>query len=277
MGSFETNKTSTAPHDPQESLRQRAALRQRVSDWFDMPLGRSLQALEANQLRNILPTLYGTVAVQLGQVGKLDLMDACVAPTRILLDVVSSECNCFVRGQSEALPFDTRSVDVAILPHTLDFAVDLHQILREVQRVLSPEGHVVILGFNPLSLWGLWHLARKRRSRVPWCANFVSQSRIKDWLGLLDLELTHVSTLYHRPPLQNADVRDRLYFLDKLGGRWWPGTAAVYMLVAKKRVVGMTALQPDWERKKKLISGLTQPAARVIYPRIPQWRLHRDG
>lgn len=251
-------------------------LRIALNQWFDQPLGRTLQAVEASHLRLVLPSLYGTVALQLGRIGKLDLMDACVAPTRIVLDTVPGESGCRVAGEADALPFDQKSLDVVILPHTLDFARDPHQVLREVHRVLRPEGHVILTGFNPFSLWGLWRLAGRRSKRPPWCANFFALSRIKDWLALLEFEPTQGRMLYYRPPLQNENLMDRLHFLDKVGDRWWPLAAAVYLMVAKKRVFGMTPLRPVWEKNKAKGRTAATPAARVIYPRIPQWRLRRD-
>ncbi|MBI3778859.1 MAG: methyltransferase domain-containing protein [Gammaproteobacteria bacterium] len=238
-----------------------------LREWFDSPLGRSLQALEAHHLRAVLPNLYGTVAAQLGQIGELDLMDACIAPTRILLDHHALPDRCVVRGLPEALPLDTRSADVLILPHTLDFSRDPHQVLREVSRVLRPEGHVVILGFNPMSLWGLRRLVARRPRAAPWCGKFFRLSRIKDWLALLDFETTHGTMLYYRPPLRNEGFMHRLHFLDKMGDRWWPMMAGVYLVVAKKRVVGVTPLPLSWKTRRAVAAGATQPAARgMILP-----------
>ena len=39
---------------------------------------------------------------------------------------------------------------------------ELVEALREVERVLVPEGRVVIFGLNPMSLWGL----RQRRAHL---------------------------------------------------------------------------------------------------------------
>ena len=58
-------------------------------------------------------------------------------------------------AEPEALPFPNASLDLVVLPHTLELSVDPHMALREVERVLVPEGRVVIAGLNPLSLWGL--------------------------------------------------------------------------------------------------------------------------
>ncbi|MHB8535493.1 MAG: class I SAM-dependent methyltransferase [Sulfuricaulis sp.] len=236
--------------------------RWQLCEWFDSPLGRSLQALEAHHLRTVLPNLYGTVAAQLGHIGEINLMDSCIAPTRILLDDHDRSGGCRVRSIPEALPLDSKSTDVVLLPHTLDFCQDPHQVLREVSRVLRPEGHVVILGFNPMSLWGFRRLIARRPRAAPWCGKFFHLSRIKDWLELLEFESTHGTMLYYRPPLRNEGFMHRLHFLDRMGDRWWPMMAGVYLLVAKKRVIGVTPLPLSWKTRRADGRAAAQPAAR---------------
>ncbi len=233
--------------------------------WFAASPGRSLLAVEARALRAVWPTLFSRVALQLGCAGPVDLLADCNAQVCAVLDLpgVPGIPGARVHGVPEALPFDSRSVDLMLLPHTLDFADDPHQVLREVSRVLTPEGHVLILGFNPFSLWGLWRLLRRRR-HAPWCGRFLQLSRIKDWLKLLDFELTRGSILYYRPPLAGETAMDRLRFLDKAGDRWWPLAGAVYLLVAKKRVAGMTPLRPEWRAAKAFGRVVARPALRVI-------------
>lgn len=240
-------------------------LRQSLRAWFDTPLGRSLLAIETNQLRAILPRLYGLVTLQLGSLSKMDMMEGCHAPTRVVLDPLhNGETTTVVQGVPESIPFEARSVDVALLPHTLDFAADPHQVLREVDRILVPEGHVVIVGFNPLSLWGLRRTLPIRRGRVPWCGNFLRLARLKDWLRLLEYELIGGHMMYYRPPLQNERLMDRLYFLDSVGDRWWPMMAAAYIAVAKKRVFGVTPLRARWRRQSVIRPGLSEPVVRTI-------------
>jgi SAM-dependent methyltransferase len=244
------------------------AFRSQLRQWFDSPLGQSLQALEAHHLRAVLPNLYGTVAAQLGCIGTLDLMDACIAPTRILLDAPGAGGGCTINARAEALPFDAKSIDVLLLPHTLDFCRDPHQVLREASRVLRPEGHVVILGFNPMSLWGLRRLFARRPRLAPWNGNFFRLARVKDWLDLLEFETTHGMMLYYRPPLRNEGVMHRLHFLDRMGDRWWPMMAAVYLIVAKKRVIGVTPLPLAWKNKRLAARAVSTPAARGMVVRF---------
>lgn len=221
-----------------------------IYEWFEQPLGRSIQANEVDRLRPVLANLYAVRAVQVGSIGSFDLMGSCDAPSRYIVDTLTGRGNdtCSqVQALPEALPFDSKSVDLMVLPHTLDFSDKPHQVLREVERVLIPEGHVVILGFNPVSLWGLRRLfSRRARRTVPWNANFIGLRRMKDWLALMHFEITGGNMLYYRPPVTNSSLLDRLFVLDKIGDRWWPMMAGVYLLVARKRVAGLTPIRPQW-------------------------------
>jgi SAM-dependent methyltransferase len=234
-----------------------------VRRWFATPLGQSVQAMEVHRLRDILPRLYGPVALQLGRVGSLDMLDGSLAATRVVVDASPSSgpAEPQIVSLPEGLPFADDSVDVVLLPHTLDFASEPHQILREVSRITVGEGHVVVVGFNPFSVWGLCRMFHRRR-RIPWRARFFSAARVKDWLQLLGFEVTGAATLFHRPPIGHDAARDRLFWLERLGDRWWPPLAAVYVLVGRKHELGITALRPRWKEKKVLAGRLTEPLAR---------------
>jgi len=243
------------------------ARRHELCDWFGRFPGQSLLAVEAHALRAVWPSLFGRTAAQLGSLGMVDLLEACNAPVRALVDLpdVPGPAVARINALPEFLPFDQRSVDLMLLPHTLEFAADPHQVLREVSRVLAPEGHVVILGFNPFSLWGLRRLLTRRHRSTPWNGNFLNLARIKDWLKLLDFDLAQGRMLYYRPPLMSVAGMERLRFLDAAGNRWWPMAGAVYLVVAKKRVLGMTPLRPEWRKTRAFgRRAVARPALRVI-------------
>jgi SAM-dependent methyltransferase len=150
------------------------------------------------------------------------------------------------------LPFDTHSIDLIVLPHVLEFASEPHQILREVERVLIPEGRVIISGFNRASLWG----ARQAMGRLsknyflPKNGEFIGHPRLKDWLKLLDMEVGSSDFGCYAPPFKTEKWLQRYGFMEKAGQRWWPYLGAVYMLQAVKRVKGMHLIGPAWKQKR---------------------------
>ena len=149
----------------------------------------------------------------------------------------------------DALPFRDKSIDLLVLPHTLELARDPHLTLREVDRVLVPEGRVVITGFNPASLWGLRQraghmrrgigLGRAQSLYLPRAADFIGYWRLRDWLRLLSFEVEGGGFGCYRPPLNTSAWMDRFEWMDRIGDRWWPVLGAVYYLMAVKRVRGM--------------------------------------
>lgn len=152
--------------------------------------------------------------------------------------------------QPEALPFDAASLDLVVLPHTLEQAQNPRQVLREVERVLVPEGRVIVVGFHPASLWGLRiRIARARNAlrsaadpaRLPVdpAEGILGYRRLKDWLELLSFEVENGRFGCYRPPVGSAALIDRFAWMDGAGERWWPVFGGVYFVVAVKRVRGM--------------------------------------
>ncbi|HUW97986.1 MAG TPA: methyltransferase domain-containing protein [Acidiferrobacter sp.] len=241
-----------------ESMDEGGECGTRLREWFEGALGESLQALEAHRLRDVLPGLPGTFAVQLGWFGRRDLLSSSPTAVHLLIDCQSTLPGPqFVQAAPEALPLASKSVQVVLLPHILDVSNSPHQLLREAERVLVPEGHVVIIGFNTMSLWGLSCFLSRRCARPAWCGDWIGMRRLKDWLSLLDFELTHGSMLYYRPPLKQQRLMDRLFFLERIGDRWWPLTAAIYVIVAKKRNLGLTPIASIPRRKR--MRAVSQP------------------
>ena len=153
------------------------------------------------------------------------------------------------------LPFASQSLDLVVLPHVLEFAEEPHQVLREVERVLIPEGQVIITGFNPASLWGM----RQAVGRVtgahflPQYAEFISLLRLKDWLKLLNLEVNRGHFGCYLPPCKSEIWLRHFAFMEKTGDRWWPYFGAVYIVQAIKRVKGMTLIGPAWNNNASRI------------------------
>jgi len=227
-----------------------------LQDWFETPAGRYLLAWEQQQFEQAVADIFGYHALQLG-LPALDTLAANRMPHRWLATheaVPQSQApRAALLSDFAALPFPAASLDLVVLPHTLDSHADPHATLREVARVLVPGGRVVICGFNPASLWGL----RQRREQLcrrldlgtpllPELNDFLGYRRLRDWLRLLDFETEIGRCGCYRPLLRSEPWLRRMGWMDRVGARWWPIFGAAYFLVAVKRVYGVRLLEPAW-------------------------------
>jgi SAM-dependent methyltransferase len=231
-----------------------------LADWLRTPAGRYLLAWEQAHLDHAVADIFGFHALQLG-LPELDALRANRMPHR-WVSGDGSEANghddhelavppaaICLQCDYDALPFDSQSLDLVVLPHSLELARDPHLTLREVERVLRPEGRVVIVGFNPASLWGLrQRLGRMRRGMgfsrhmplyLPSEGDFIGYRRLRDWLRLLSFEVEAGRFGCYRPPVVSERWLSRYEWTERLGDRWWPVFGAVYSITAVKRVRGM--------------------------------------
>ena len=219
---------------------------------------------ERDAVAAIAPRLFGYQLIQLGLLGPdLDYLAACPIRSRTLVSTtVGTPCSAArVRGNPEQLPIAADSADAVVMPHTLDLASDPPQVLREVERVLIPEGRLVVIGFNPWSLWGLRRLVGGRGS-PPWSCHFISYPQLHDWLSLLGFAVERTDVLMFRPPVAHAGVLERFAFLDRQGPRLWPMLAGVYVVQAIKRVSTLTPITLPWRRRRLIRASAVEPSAR---------------
>ncbi len=241
------------------------SLRTRLRRWLDSVPGRLLCETGHAAVAGCLPNLFGYHIVQIGGYDDRSLLAASRIGHRIEFDVDGSgAAAAALRCAASALPIAPDSVDVAVLPHVLEFEADPHQVLREVERILIPEGHVVILGFNPWSLWGLWRLAHAWRAEPPWAGRFYSLARVKDWLRVLGFDIESGYSVCFRPPFGGERLQRRLAFMERLGAYCWPGLGAAWCVVGRKRLMPMTPTRARWKMRRSLIAaGLAEPSTRV--------------
>ena len=273
-----------------------------LQDFFQTPHGRYLLGWEQAQFDQVVADIFGFHALQLG-VPELAALRTNRMPHRWL---ATSQARATAPADGDAgqgttgagagqrpamagarqdfecdfaaLPFPANSLDLVILPHALEFDADPHATLREVERVLVPEGRVVVCGINPASLWGL----RQRRAHLyrrlgfgqlflPREGEFIGYWRLRDWLRLLSFEVESGRFGCYRPALTGDPILERFAWMDPLGARWWPIFGAVYFLVAVKRVRGLRLLGRTWK------TPAARPAAPVpVANRRPASQLQVD-
>ena len=215
---------------PRRSLREAldpAVLAGMLGRWFDSPQGVAVLEAERGLLRETLGRLFGYHVLQLGCCAEHSLIESSPAGHKILFAPVYEPGSPLPVADIEELPLPTESMDGVLIHHGLDFTADCHRLLREATRVLRPGGRMLIIGFNPLSLWGLRRLF-KRRGQVPWRGRFIARQRLTDWCRLLDLQVERSTA-----PWENL-------------GRLHSPLGAVYLLNCIKQTASITPIMPRW-------------------------------
>jgi len=213
-----------------------------LASWFDTALGQYVLEREREFYDRVVADIFGYNALQYGS-AQIDLLRTSRIPSRWC---IGSAGPIALKADFRDLPIAANSIDLVVLPHVLEFTDDPHQILREVVRVLVPEGQVVISGFNPWSLLGLKRIAPSARAQIPWSGRFINLSRLKDWLSLLSFDVIGGRMHGYVPPFSQDRWLRRFNFLDSAGDRWWPFAGGIYFLQAVKRVRGMRVITPSW-------------------------------
>ena len=243
-----------------------------MDEWIATPLGSYLIEREQAYFDQVVADIFGFNSLQIG-FAQSDLLRTNRMPMRFAAARQFSEngnAEIKLLAEPESLPLASQSIDLLLLPHVLEFSAHPHQILREVERVLMPEGQVIISGFNPFSLWGLPRFMPSRKQNYPWNGHFISLPRIKDWLALLGFDVVAGRMCCYEPPLRSEQWLRRCRFMESAGDRWWALAGGVYFLQAKKRVAGMHLILPNWNRSSAPNKALAPVPQKLINSKISE-------
>ena len=236
-----------------------------LQKWYQSRLGKLFAQQERSLLEDTLSNLFGYHLLQVGRPDSENWLAGSRVSHCEVMDFAGqgelAQAPGFC-GLPEHLPIQSDSMDVLVLPHVLEFSQHPHAVLREIERTLIPEGHLVLLVFNPFSLWKFPQWLPGLRNRKPWCGRFLSTTRIRDWLALLGFDVVKVQGYFYRPALQQMSLIQRMAFIERFGGRFWSFLGAANLILARKRVMTLTPLGRSWTRPKAQIvspPGLVEP------------------
>ncbi len=255
-------------------------LSKELDEWFTTPLGQALLTEEKEALSDALQNQFGYFLLQMGVAECQSMTETSRISHRFCLHP-----HTFFRGVGSPgaladfhqLPLPNDSVDVVFLHHALEFSQNPHQLLREASRVLIPRGHLIILVFNPWSLWGMFgRVARFFSKKILWRHQYLSQRRLLDWLRLLEIEPVSVCRGYFRPPFPQVSLIEHLHWMEAWGRRLckilsFP-RGSFYMLVARKDQIPLTLIRPRWQKDKPLKSMVVTRVMPHSHP-IPEGKI----
>lgn len=230
-----------------------------MRQWQSGALGRALTGAEATLLAGALDDVFGLELLQLGAWGMdRELLSGCRICRQTLLAGDGLSATGDIRADLARLPVGSGIIDAVLLPHTLELAPDPHAVLREADRVLGGEGQLLVLGFRPLSPWGL--RAAARSGYPPGLRRTLSEWRVRDWLVLLGYEVVLQRRYLYRWPVNPR--RGEQQAMDSVLRRGWfyPWPASGYLIKARKRLYTLTPVRPRLPRLK-LRGTLAEPSA----------------
>jgi SAM-dependent methyltransferase len=241
---------------------------QELTTWFATPLGQALLVEEKEALTDALQNQFGYFLLHMGVSDCQSMTETSRISHRFSLHPQAFEnYSPAALADFNQLPLPNDSIDLVLLHHVLEFSQQPHQVLREASRVLIPRGHLIVVVFNPWSIWGWFgRLARLFSSKILWRHQYLGLTRMLDWLRLLEMEPVSVYRGYYRPPIQQPSLIEHLGWMEHWGKKLRFPRGGFYMLVARKDQIPLTLIRPRWQKEKPIKSMVV---TRIIPESIP--------
>lgn len=168
---------------------------------------------------------------------------------------------CAGRCHFDALPVRQNAIDCVLMHHVLDEVESPHKCLREAADTVVPNGYLIVVGYNPWSLLGLWRRWHMRHCAELGCQQ-ISAARLQDWLTLLDFRVEKTEFgVFHLPVPMGFLGRPLSWFGRLLSWGHMP-TGGVYVMVARKLVAGTTPIRPKWRPLRSRELPVVAPTVR---------------
>jgi len=238
-----------------------------LEHWYTRANGQYLLEATRMAMQDLLDTSFGYHILQLGVCGGRPLCEGSPINHRLYCAPRPGE-GVGVVAEPEELPLESDSIDAVIAHHCLEFAGNPHQVLREIQRVLTPQGQLLVVGFNPFSLLGCKTRLRGVLRDPLWSRHRpVSEHRLTDWLHLLGCEVLESRRLYGLPPVGGGRLRNVVAAGDRWTAQHNLPFGGLYILHATKQVAALHRPRRLLRARRPRLIGLVPKPAPTPAPR----------
>lgn len=228
--------------------------------WFETALGQRYLHDERAIAAELLDTVFGEHLVQIGQWSSPDTFLAFARTQKKTLIDWRDGAQADITMRPNRLAIASDSVDAVLLPHTLELVASPHSLLREVERILRADGHLLIMSFEASGLWGLRHLCSLRGYPIAQQQS-IRERRLRDWLELLSFAVGPAKPYCHTLPLTRINYFGRAPE-EAWARRWLPVLHGGHCIAAQKRVLPLTTTRASWRRNRlRVVGGLVEPSA----------------
>jgi SAM-dependent methyltransferase len=221
-----------------------------LRDFYADSLGQITRRMIRRKLRSIWPNVSGQNVLGLGYAvpylqsfqGEAQRIISAMPAGQGTLHWPDGGKNLTVLIDEYELPFDDLSMDRVLLVHALECAEQIRPLMREIWRILSGSGRLIVVAPNRRGLWA-------RFERTPFGHGLPYSSRQLSRL-LRDTMFTPVDT--HRalfmPPTRSRMMYSAAPAMEKIGASSFSTFAGVIIMEAVKKIY---AVHPTIERKQK--------------------------
>lgn len=240
-----------------------AGLSASLLHWYEISPGNQIWHELERELQNLLSDSFGYHGLWIGPSPSAFSPEE-YSRVRHHVRMLCGHEGASLDADAEALPLQAESVDLVVLIHALEFSHDPHQLLREVDRILVPEGNLLIIHFDPVSWYGLFRLALFWKKRIPWLLPFYTGFRVRDWMSLLGYDVLRSRGMAFCPPFDHYGLYQRMSWFDRFSRRFLPFMNGLSLIHARKRVTTLTPLRQRWRPGRRLIPNgkLAEPTTR---------------
>ena len=205
-----------------------------LNEWFQSPLGNAV-AFEFNKVLSLVAQdIKGETLLQIGNCGDnpwLKMLHFTHCWTASPIAVASTNR---IETRLQHLPFQRNSLDCVLAPLSIEPFGNNFSLLDEIDRVLKPMGHLIILNTNPWSIWGVaakcglvgCYDESKIKLITPLHLNRIFTQR-----GYKQCTLKHFG---YFPPANNKSCISTFPFFNEVGKMLWPFPSNFYCYVAQK-------------------------------------------
>lgn len=230
----------------------------RLASWYQTVLGREVAMNEHEHISRLLAELPGGYLLQFGREQLSWLHASRIMYKWVVNEQACDTSNSLVVASFDELPFPRESFDVVILPHIVDCNPNYPDIIREAARVVSGEGYLLILGFNPYSL-GLFSTAKPPAANLPSCY------KLRYWLNKSSCEIEKIESFFYRPLIQHEASLKRIKIIEKIGQLLWPTNGLCYVIIARKKITAVIPLKQKIKNWWGYLASkpISEPSART--------------
>lgn len=221
--------------------------------WYQQPLGQAVSHAVHEQLSHFYPKCFGHHALQIGLASQTWLHASPIPHQIYLSPLEKKNITHYLQADPYEIPLADESIDLVLLPHTFNLLFEPDNLLAEVNRVLAGNGYLIIVNFNPMSLWGMARLFKQFKYGVPWDKPFITSLKLRYRLHELGYKIMEYDTFFYRPPFTSRKQLKRWLALETFGMLSWTYPGGLYILVAKKMLPTLTPIQPIWSFKSIVV------------------------